>query len=556
MNNKKNTKHISRRDFMKVSAGTAAALAFDWQQFEAMAAKVGPKSEYPVVVIGGGLGGLTAAAHLARNGFPVTLVEQHNIPGGYATTFDRGQGKYTFDVSLHATSDANGALRQSLEGAGVYGKVETVELPELCRIITPDYDMTWPQKDPEAIIKQLSKLFPDQALGIRGFFDEIMGILAHAMKPFDSDSWWEKMFFPITHRNMWKVRNDTLADMLDRHVSDRKLRSILSVYWGYYGLPPSKLSGFLYAIATADYVRHGAHYIKHSSQDLSNALMEAIEAAGGEVMLETEATEITIQDGAVTGVVIDGGRNLKARAVISNANVPATMKMATRSTAPQKLSCKVQDYLKKLDGFRPSLSTFIVWLGLNQEIHQKIKEYEIFIDRNYDPEKAYEGCLACDPEKALILVSLYDNAYKGYSTPGTSTVTVMTLSGYEPWKRFEADYFAGRNEEAYRKEKDRIAQSLIRQAEKWAIPGLSSMIEVVEAATPLTNVRYTGNPEGAIYGYEQSLENAFMNRLDQRTPFKGLYLASAWTNPGGGYNPCLMSGADACKYLINDLADL
>ncbi len=554
--NSKNSRHISRRDFMKVAAATTAALAVDWNQLEALAAKVGPKKEYPVVVIGGGLGGLSAAAHLARNGFPVTLVEQHDRPGGYATSFDRvAENLFTFDVSLHATMSAEGGLRKSLEGAGVLGKVETVELPELCRIITPDHDLIWPQKNPEAIIDQLSKLFPDQAQGIQGFFDEIMGILDEAIKPFDPDSWWDKLLFPISRRKMWGIRNKTLADVLDQYVKDPKLRSILSIYWPYYGLPPSKLSGFYYAIATSAYIRFGGHYIKQRSQDLSYSLMDAIEAKAGQVMLETEAEKIVMKDGAVTGVVLSNGKLLKARAVISNASVPATMKMLSGDADPAKLGGKAGEYVKKLDTYRPSLSTFIVWLGLNQEVHRKVKGYEIWIDRDYDPEKAYKGSVACDPGKAGILVTLYDNAYKGYSNPGTSTVVVMILSGYEPWRRFEADYFAGRKD-AYHKEKERIAKALIKEAEKWAIPGLSSMIEVMEAATPLTNVRYTGNPEGAIYGYEQSIDNAYMTRLEQRTPFKGLYLASAWTKSGGGYQPCLRSGADAFKALMKDLTDL
>ncbi len=74
-------------------------------------------------------------------------------------------------------------------------------------------------------------------------------------------------------------------------------------------------------------------------------------------------------------------------------------------------------------------------------------------------------------------------------------------------------------------EANRVAMATA--TEKWAIPSLSSMIDVMEAATPLTNIRYTDNPEGAIYGYEQSMDNAYMTRLEQRTPFKGLYLASA-----------------------------
>jgi all-trans-retinol 13,14-reductase len=354
---------------------------------------------------------------------------------------------------------------------------------------------------------------------------------------------------------MWGIRNKTLADVLEEHITDPKLRSILSIYWSYYGLPPSKLSGFLYAIATSAYMRFGGHYIKQRSQDLSDVLMDAVEAEAGQVMLETEAEKIVLEDGTVSGVVLADGKQLKARAVISNASVPATMKMLSNNTGPAQFNSQARDYLKKLDTYRPSLSTFVVWLGLNQEVHRKVKGYEIWIDRDYDPEKAYQGSLVCDPHKAGLLVTLYDNAYKGYSNPGTSTVVVMMLSGYEPWRRFEADYFAGRKD-AYHKEKDRIAGALVQEAEKWVIPGLGSMIEVMEAATPLTNISYTGNPEGAIYGYEQSMDNAYMTRLDRRTPFKGLYLASAWTRPGGGFQPCLESGADAFKALVKDLADI
>jgi len=125
------------------------------------------------------------------------------------------------------------------------------------------------------------------------------------------------------------------------------------------------------------------------------------------------------------------------------------------------------------------------------------------------------------------------------------------LSGYEPWRRFEGDYFAGRRGD-YWKEKDRIARILINEAERLVIPGLISMIEVMEASTPLTNLRYTKNPEGAIYGYEQSLVNSYMNRLKNKTPVSGLYFASAWSDTGGGYQPCLLSGAKACRELISD----
>jgi prolycopene isomerase len=550
MNGKTSSK-ISRREFIQLAAAATAAVSVDWTRVKALAAAIESKKDFPVVVIGGGLGGLSAAAHLAHNGFPVTLIEQHDRPGGYATSFDRNGGKYTFDVSLHATSGAHGGLRQSLEGAGVLGKVETVELPELCRIITPDHDLIWPQKSPAAIVEQLSQHFPDEGGGIQGFFDEILSVIDDAIKPFDHDSWWDVIRFPMTHKNMWGIRKDTLAQVLDRYTQDRRLRTILSTFWPYYGLPPAKLSGFYYAVATAAYIRFGGHYIKHRSQDLSDVLMLAIEDAGGQVLLETGVVDITLKEGAVTGVVLDSGKRLIARAVISNASVPGTMDLLARDADPGDLPRKAAEYSKKIKTYRPSLSTFLVWLGLNREIGKNVKGYEIFLNQHYDPEKSYQAFLTCDPHKSPLGVTIYDNAFDGYSRPGTSTVQLLILSGYEPWKQYEDDYFADRKK-AYLKQKEKIAQTLIEKAEKHVIPGLSSMIEVMEIATPLTNVYYTKNPEGAIYGYEQSMDNAFMNRLENTTPYKGLYLASAWTNPGGGFQPCLNSGARAFKALVKD----
>jgi phytoene dehydrogenase-like protein len=279
--------------------------------------------------------------------------------------------------------------------------------------------------------------------------------------------------------------------------------------------------------------------------------MQAIEDSGGQVLLDTEVIDITLKDGAVDGVVLDNGKKLTARAVISNASAPITMELLSRDTAPEDLPRKATEYSQQLKTYRPSLSTFLVWLGLNREIGKTVKGYEIFVSQHYDPEQSYQACLACDPLKSGLGVTIYDNAYDGYSAPGTSTVQLLILSGYGPWKPFEDDYFAGRKK-AYLKQKEQIAQALIDQAEKRVIPGLSSMIEVMEAATPLTNVYYTRNPEGAIYGYEQSMNNAYMNRLKNTTPYKGLYLASAWSSPGGGFQPCLDSGAQAFKALVKD----
>jgi prolycopene isomerase len=208
------------------------------------------------------------------------------------------------------------------------------------------------------------------------------------------------------------------------------------------------------------------------------------------------------------------------------------------------------DYMKKLEGYRPSISTFIVWLGLNRRL-EEIKSYSVNVSSGGGPEADYESGLKGEVDKVSFSVVIYDNLFEGYSKPGTSTLALVFLCGYEPWRKFEEDYRAGRKQE-YHKEKDRWTDILVRRAEEQVIPGLSSMIEVKESATPLTNWRFTRNPEGAIYGFEQSMNNAFMNRIDNRTPIKGLYLAGAWGDPGGGYSGVLRSGEKTFGMMMED----
>ena len=115
------------------------------------------------------------------------------------------------------------------------------------------------------------------------------------------------------------------------------------------------------------------------------------------------------------------------------------------------------------------------------------------------------------------------------------------MQGYDYWKKFETDYFYG-NKDAYNKEKMRLADILIDKVEKMFLPGLRKAIEVLEVATPLTNLRFTSNPRGAIYGWDQTVDNSGQRRFPQKTPIKNLYLSGAWTFPGHGYGACVPSG--------------
>lgn len=533
----------SRRRFLKLATLGAVGLASIGRPRAAEHINKKTDIKPKVVVIGAGLGGLCCGAHLARRGFTVTVVERHRVPGGYASAFSRG--RFNFEVSLHGTALADNAAGRMLEELGVSKRIDLVQLPDVYRHVTPDLDITVPQKDPDAFIRLLGEHFPDEKEGIAGFVNDMVA----TAEAFDNlDRYQNAPLKLLTSLPFWtllKIRNKTLAELLDGYVEDPAAREALVALWGYYGLPPSKLSAFYFMLATGGYLRDGSYYIRPRSKSLSTALADVIEEAGGKVLYSSSVKKIDVKDGSVEGVVLADGTALPAHVVVSNANAPDTFtKMLPPTAVPH-------DYREKLAQYRPSLSSFIVWLGLNQDVTKIVKSYNTHVGSGRGPEADYRSCLKGEVDRGAFTVALYDNLFEGYSEPGSSTLQILFLSGFEPWRRFEADYKAGRKA-AYREQKAEWAETLIRRAEETVVPGLSSMIEVREAATPLTNWRYTRNPEGAIYGFEQATNNAFFTRIQNRTPVKGLYLASAWGFPGGGYVGVLTGGQQASQNIVND----
>ena len=449
--------------------------------------------DFDAVIIGSGLGGLSAATALSKAGKKVLLLEKHNVPGGYATSFLRG--RFEFDVSLHelsgvGTEGNRGPAWGILDACGVASKVEFVPIPDFYRCIFPGLDITLPlgRKNFEDL---LCSEFPVEAGGIKRFstiaFDfarEAIEFTFSGKNPNELD--------PAEFPTMAAYAGRTVAEVLYPLVSDERARMVLSMICNYLGQTPSRGAFAPFSMAVTTYLTYGPVHVKGKSQALSQAFVDTIEACGGQVWLNNGAARIVVSGGKVRGVIAEDGTKIECPYVVSNANPFETcLELIGRENVPGW-------YLNRLGIWSPGIGTFSVFLGLDRPYSDfGITSHETFVGSGFgDWEKADEKSRkAVDTDPPGVSICTYNVADESFSPPGT-TAMALTLGGYgAPWlKLTPGEYPAA---------KDKVAEMAVARADR-AAPGLRDHIEVMEVATPVTNIRYSGNPGGSFFGFAES----------------------------------------------------
>ncbi len=511
-------------------------------------------TKYDAIVIGAGLGGLSAAAMLARNDLHVLLLERHNVPGGYATSFVRGRADnkhpYEFEIALHELSgigppERRGAVYRYLEYLGMADKVEFLHVSNLYRSVFPDLDVTLPVGR-EPFEAKLIETFPHEAKGIHRFLDRVFNFGRDFSRIVRQGGKVNPAIVPFRYPHFFRYLPTTWGHVLDRDVRDPRARAMLSQYWGYVGLPPSKISFMFFASTLAAYVRRGAAFPKGRSQALSNAFLTTIEELGGEARMNCGVRQITTSNGRVTGVITDAGEEIAADWIVSNADPIATCRNLIGSgEVPDR-------FFTKLQSSDVAPSTINVYLGVARSPQELgLTEHEIFLNQDYDFDSHYAKMRPAslvspseEPEVPAMAVTCYNAVYPDISPPGTAIVVLTALMYGEPWYDVPpTEYVAVKN---------RIADSMIHMAETIA-PGLRKYAEVVEVSTPVTNMRYANTMGGSIYGFNQPPRDNMVWRMGHRGPLDGLYFAGAWTQPGGGFEPSMMSGQMAGAAILGKI---
>ncbi len=493
---------------------------------------------YDVIVIGAGNGGLTASAGLAQKGLKVLLLERHNIPGGCATSFCRG--RFEFEVALHqlsgmGTREKPGPLRMVLESLGVMDDLEFVEMSNLYTVARPDGFKIALKADRNVATKQLQDLFPHEQDAIDKFFDLVYRYANEMLGAFifkDPDVSRQK--YPTLYEYAFKPA----SEVLDECFSDHLLKSVLSVYWGYLGLPPTRLSFAYLAILFFTFMEFKPFHLKGGSQALSNALANKFMSHGGTIRFNCGVEKILVENGVIQGVVTEHGDEIKARYIVSNASPVATYaSLIDPGEVPDMV-------FREMRGRSLSTSAFVLFAGFDCEPHEiGISESTNFLLDNMDfGDNVLKQMNKLDIDDQLLVLSCYDVDDPDFSPKGTCQTNVVTLKYGEPWLRVPPTQ--------YHQVKYRCAESMFHRVEE-IFPQVRMHLEEIEVATPMTHMRYLGHPNGAIYGFEQYMKDTMFFQPGRRSPIKGLYFASGWTGDCG-FQSTLEAGKSAAGSILRE----
>lgn len=491
---------------------------------------------YDIIVIGGGLGGLTCGALTANAGLSTVLIEQEEQVGGYATNFSRDG--FLFDSAVHLIGRCapGGLIYDMLERLKLTDHVKFLQVEPLHRYIFPEHDLRVPS-DLKEYQELLERHFPQEQIG--KLFETMARLAKDSARLSGGLRAKDLATFSIKHPLVFKYHNKPLQALLDDHTKDKKLQAIITASWGYYGLPPERLSALYFVGGWLSYHAQGGFVIRGGAQVLSDALANSIKENGSSVLLQTRVKKIILEDGRAAGVELEGGEVLKAKYIVSNASAPQTyLKLVGR----EYLS---KDLIKQLESWEPSASAFQLYLGVQLD-RLDIPDYTLFIADTYDHSAVYRDLMEAEPEFRGYGMTIYTNVEPERAPAGHQVIHLITLANYESWRAA-----LNRSEEAYREMKERWTERLLTRAEL-LIPGLKAGIKIQEVATPLTMEHYTLNHQGAIYGWAQTVEQSGLRRPQVKSPIPGLYQAGAWTFPGGGVAAVIPSGALAARAILRD----
>jgi phytoene dehydrogenase-like protein len=410
----------------------------------------GTRPQYDVIVIGSGLGGLTAANMLAKDGYSVLLLEHHHKLGGLATWFHR-KGGHIFDVSLHGfpvgmIKTCRKYWNREIADSIVQLKAIRFDNPQFSLTTTFDRDdFTRILEDKFRVPREAIDAFFDTARGMNFYDDQRMTTRELFQKFFPGrDDVVRLLMEPITYAN-----GSTLDD-----------------------------PAISYGIVFSNFMSKGVYTFQGGTDKIISMMQAELVKNGVDVRTRALAERIDVEGRQVSGVVANG-KPIRARSVISNANVRSTV---CGLVGEQHFDSGFAEEVRKV---RINNSSCQVYIGIRKgEAIDFVGDlYFTSVADKFDSEKL----------RSRNITSRTYSFYYPTTRPGSDMYSIVasTNANYDDW--------ASLSPEEYRASKQELIESTVEALGKY-VPGVRDKIDYLEAATPKTFERYTLHPSGTSFG--------------------------------------------------------
>lgn len=481
-------------------------------------------ARYDVVVIGAGLGGLTAAAILARAGHKVLIVERSNSVGGAASSYKVGD--LFVEGSLHETSDPRNTSDPKhavLTRAGVLDAVTWSRSETFYEVRGGALDA--PLQLPASFAgarEALIRRFPESRTGI------------------------ERLLREIEHGPTESERSLSLLQKLDSVFGGNEaVKCAVAANLAYYHDDPATLAWSHFATSQGHYLRSGPSFVNGGSQRLSSALARAVRTAGGTALLRRSANMIAPgPDGGhiVTHTAKDGSdpQQVEAARVISNAAPDMVADMLPEDTA-----ATVRAHYA---GLPRSISLFALTLGLSRPPREfGVTSYATHLlppwMQQLSDYPRGSTVMASEPSDAMPPLTMAD--YTAIDSGVPAPPHVLSIFGPDRLANWDAS-----DMDRYREKRARWRDAIVRYLDKH-YPGLAGAVTASSFNTALSTKQYLSAPDGAVYGFAPDPATLRDPRRSPRTPIEGLYLSSAYANVGG-YTGVIVAGAQCADMILRN----
>lgn len=484
-------------------------------------------NEYDVIIIGGGLGGLSCGTILSKEGLSVVVLEQHHTIGGCLQSFRRDG--HWLDTGMHYVGSLSDGqiMHQYFKYFGIANNLHLRKLDEtgFDYFHFGDGSKYCHAMGYDRFTDTLSAQFPHEKNNLQALCNEIKTIGNLIGKDVLKEG-------KISKGGMEYMSVSAYRE-IGKYIKDEKLRAVMAGNCGLYAGNKSTTSLYEYGMITHSNIE-GAYSFVDGSQHVADLLAGKIKLAGGEVRLNSKVAQIALDGSMVKYVVLESGEQLRAKWVISSTHPAVTFAMITNNTIYKKA------FFTRMQTLPNTYGLFTTYIITKPNTVKYINRNHYLFNNSdvWSVEGNYKGV-----NIPFTLICMQPNSRNEYA----EVVSLLTPMLYTQYKKWENTTVGKRGKE-YDEYKQMFSEAVIDFVCRF-FPDLNGCIDKVYTASPLAYRDYTSTPQGSAYGLVKDCRNPMVTLLPARTRIENLLLTGQSLNVHGCIGTAI-SASTTCSEIL------